>query len=232
MTFLVWLFTLGFFCLLQALTWPWKVERGWTGGLGWIDTGQQKSQERTEDFEVCVCEWWWWLWWWWLWLWWWWCMMMMMMMRMMLGVVVVVVVVGVVVVVVVVVLSEASGLSSFIVELATRWRPISCIQIQYMLSCCATYNLECELADYIIYTLGCVVKHGAIQQMVTFWGRCFSKVYFYMWMGGSFFSGSSEIQKSFSRTLWILFVCRSATTPMPAILNSVLRGKIQKSFME
>ena len=72
------------------------------------------------------------------------------------------------VVVVVVVLSEASGLSSFIVELATRWRPISCIQIQYMLSCCATYNLECELADYIIYTLGCVVKHGAIQQMVTF----------------------------------------------------------------
>ena len=75
---------------------------------------------------------------------------------------------GVVVVVVVVVLSEASGLSSFIVELATRWRPISCIQIQYMLSCCATYNLECELADYIIYTLGCVVQHGAIQQMVTF----------------------------------------------------------------
>ena len=31
-----------------------------------------------------------------------------------------------------------------------------------------------------------------------------------------FFVGSSGIQTNFSRTLWILFVCRSTTTPMPA----------------
>ena len=50
----LWLFALGFFCLLQAMTWPWKVLNG-VWGFGWpgMDSGQQKSQERTEDFEVC-----------------------------------------------------------------------------------------------------------------------------------------------------------------------------------